>query len=436
MAELLPRDETAEKAVLGAILVDNDAISEVADVVQPEDFEHPAHRMIYEAALDLWAQGEPIDVVSIKAELERRKQLQRIGGLAYLTALAESVPTTAHVRQYAEQVAHKAKLRAVIRAAQQAIVAARDGDLERAMAAASRILDAGVDRDDEGEDIWITAFKTLERLYQRRISGEAEDVVPTGFRELDKRLDGGLWPGEMIVVAARTGTGKTAFLLQVAHNVAQTGRPVLFFTLEQSRSQLSMRTMAANLRMDASLLRRGHLHEDEWQDLMAKAAQRGDIPLRVVEGYRDYTVEKMLARARQMQRQRGLALVVVDYLQIVSEPRMPGQSREERVAEISRKLKAMALNLGVPVLCAAQLNRRADERDRPNLSDLRESGAIEQDADVVLFLWRPDKEVPERVNLTIAKQRNGPPGELQLYFRPHLLRFDMLEQRYAEGEAV
>lgn len=208
MAEPLPRDDAAEKAVLGAILVDQDAISEVADILQPGDFENPAHRCIYEAVLALWSQGEAVDVLAVKAELERRKQLQRAGGLTYLTSLAESVPTAAHVRQYAEQVAHTAKLRAVIRAAQQAILAARDGDLERALAAAGRILDAGVDREDDGEDLWITAFKTLERLYQRRMTGEDQGVVPTGLSDLDERLDGGLWPGEMTVVAARPGTGQ------------------------------------------------------------------------------------------------------------------------------------------------------------------------------------------------------------------------------------
>ncbi|HEY8342227.1 MAG TPA: replicative DNA helicase [Calditerricola sp.] len=432
-AEPLPRDDAAEKAVLGAILVDRDAIADVADLLHPGDFGDPAHRCIYEAVMTLWSHGEEVDVLSVKAELERRKQLQRVGGLAYLTALAESVPTAAHARQYAEQVAHKAKLRAVVRAAQQAILAARDGDLEKALAAAGRILDAGVDRDDDGEDLWITAFKTLEAMYQRRMSGDDQGIVPTGFSDLDERLDGGLWPGEMTIVAARTGTGKTAFLLQVSHHVAQQGKPVLFFTLEQSRSQLSMRAMAAHLKRDASLLRRGWLREEEWQGLMTEAARRGDIPLHVVEGYRDYTVEKMLARARQMQRSRGLALVVVDYLQIVSEPRMIGQSREERVAEISRKLKAMALDLRVPVLCAAQLNRRADDRDRPSLSDIRESGAIEQDADVVLFLWRPDRQAKERVKLTIAKQRNGTTGEIDLYFRPHLVKFEQVDTRHAGG---
>ncbi|HEY8417916.1 MAG TPA: DnaB-like helicase C-terminal domain-containing protein, partial [Limnochordales bacterium] len=257
-----------------------------------------------------------------------------------------------------------------------------------------------------------------------------QEAVPTGLVDLDERLDGGLWPAELSIVAARPGTGKTAFLLTVAQHVARDGKPVLFYSLEQSRRQLALRVVAAETGTNASLLRKGWLSQGEWEAIYKAVPEQSEVPLHVVDSPR-LTVEQMLAYARVMQRRRGLALVLVDYLQIVEEPRVPGQSRAEQVGEISRKLKAMAMELDVPVLCAAQLNRRAEEAQRPTLADLRESGAIEQDADVVLFLWR-DGQDESLVRCTIGKQRNGAIGEVSLVFLRHVQRFECVEMRRAE----
>ncbi|HEY8343247.1 MAG TPA: replicative DNA helicase [Calditerricola sp.] len=420
-------DPAAERAVLGAILVDPQAMAEVADMLVPEDFTGP-NRRIYEACLNLWRQGQPTDPVTVREELGRRKGLDAVGGLAYLTALAEAVPTAAHVRRYAEIVAEKSRLRSIRHAANQARLAAEAGDLEAALRYGGAILDAGVDRGVQGEDLYATAFEAVESIHRRASEGVTE-AVPTGLSDLDDRLDGGLWPADLCIVAARPGTGKTAFLLTVARHIAGRGEPVLFYSLEQSRRQLALRAVAAELQQDASLLRRGWLEQDEWEALFAAIAARADKPLHVVDKSQ-LTVEQMLAYAKVMQRRRGLAVVMVDYLQIVYERRLPGQSRAEQVAEISRKCKAMAKELNVPVLCAAQLNRRSEDRDRPSLADLRESGAIEQDADVVMFLWRPDPDHrPNLVRCTIAKHRNGATGELDMVFRKDVQRFELAEMR-------
>lgn len=425
-AVTLPADETAEQAVLGAVLLDGRVMAEVVDLLRPEDFVRQAHRRIYAACLELWRQGQEVDLVSVQAELERRRWMESVGGLAYLTKLVGSVPASSRARHYAGLVSRSARLRRIVLAAREAERAATAGDMEAALKAAGWILDAGVERGVQGEDIWQTAFETLEAIHDRRVSG-VQEAVPTGLQDLDDRLDGGLWPSELAVVAARPGTGKTAFLLSVGLRVAARKQPVLLYSLEQSARHLALRAVAAEVRTSASALRRGWLSEQEWHVLFEAALERTEQPLHVVDRAR-LTVDQMLAYARVMQRQRGLSLVLVDYLQIIEEPRLPGQTRAEQVGEISRKLKAMAMELGVPVLAAAQLNRRADENQRPSLADLRESGAIEQDADVVLFLWRPGSEGPAegpgRIRCTIAKQRNGSTGELDLMFLRHIQRFE------------
>ena len=422
----LPSNDAAERAVLGSILVDDTVLAEVADILRPEDFQRPPHRWVYAAAMRLWSHGEAVSIAAVQAELERQGRLEQVGGVTYLTRLAMEVAAPSQARHHAQLVLKAAQARRMVEAAWAAQAAAMAGNLEEAMNAAGRILDAGVERGVEGEDLYQTAYLTLDAIQQRQATG-VQEATPTGLVDLDELLDGGLWPSELSIVAARPGTGKTAFLLTVAHHVAREGKPVLFYSLEQSRRQLALRVVASETGTNASLLRKGWLSQTEWEAIYQTVLERSEVPLHVVDTPR-LTVEQMLAYARVMQRRRGLALVLVDYLQIVEEPRVPGQTRAEQVGEISRKIKAMAMELDVPVLCAAQLNRRAEETQRPTLSDLRESGAIEQDADVVLFLWRDSAQHESLVRCTIGKQRNGAVGEVPLVFLRHVQRFTCAAQ--------
>lgn len=414
------RDTGAEAAVIGACLMDEQAMAACASILTPADFSRPAHQEIWRVMLDMWRRGNPPDLVSVRDALDRQHALERIGGVSYLTGLVSSVATAAHAEHHAQIVARKARARRVLSAASRAMAAAKEEDLDTALQAAVDILTDSVDRAIVGVDLWQAAFETLERIQQRVISGESP-AVPTGLAPLDRILDGGLWPSDLAIVAARPGTGKTALLLQTAMHVASSGGQVLFYSLEQAAAQLILRAVAAATGREASAIRRGYLAEEDWHRLYDEALARNSEGLHIVDQPM-LTVDQMLSYAQVRRARYGLDLVLVDYLQIVGRSR-PGRSREEEVAAISRGLKVLAKRLSVPVLAAAQLSRRSEERNQPQLSDLRESGAIEQDADVILFLWRAAKDPDDVVRLTVAKHRHGATGEIELVFDRPTQRF-------------
>ncbi len=433
---LVPANIEAEEAVLGSILIDPDAIIKIAPTLHADDFYLEKHRWIYQAALDLHERRLPADFVTLCDEMERRNQLQEVGGPAYITELVNAVPTAIHVEYYAGIVERTAILRRLISAAGQ-IAQLAYGD--------SGEIDEIVDRAEE------IVFGVSERRLQRTIAPirqvMAEVVkridylashqgelmgVPSGFRLLDKLL-GGFQKSDLIILAARPSAGKTALALNMAVNAAKRyGQRVAFFSLEMSAEQLVQRLLAAETGINQQRLRLGQINEDEWPLLMEAAGVLSNTPM-FIDDTPALSAMELRTKARRVHAEFGLDLVVVDYLQL-----MRGDARaENRVQEISyisRSLKGLARELNVPVLALSQLSRAVESRTekRPMLSDLRESGALEQDADIVMFIYREDMydETTDRQNIAdiiIAKHRNGPTGVVSLYFRKELTQFMELE---------
>jgi len=433
---LVPANIEAEEAVLGSILIDPDAIIKIAPTLHADDFYLEKHRWIYQAALDLHERRLPADFVTLCDEMERRNQLQEVGGPAYITELVNAVPTAIHVEHYAGIVERTAILRRLISAAGQ-IAQLAYGD--------SGEIDEIVDQAEE------IVFGVSERRLQRTIAPirqvMAEVVkridylashqgelmgVPSGFRLLDKLL-GGFQKSDLIILAARPSAGKTALALNMAVNAAKRyGQRVAFFSLEMSAEQLVQRLLAAETGINQQRLRLGQINEDEWPLLMEAAGLLSNTPM-FIDDTPALSAMELRTKARRVHAEFGLDLIVVDYLQL-----MRGDARaENRVQEISyisRSLKGLARELNVPVLALSQLSRAVESRTekRPMLSDLRESGALEQDADIVMFIYREDMydETTDRQNIAdiiIAKHRNGPTGVVSLYFRKELTQFMELE---------
>ena len=437
---LPPQDLDAERSVLGAMLLEQGAVSEAISVVRSEDFYRPAHAHIYEAMVVLFDRNEPVDEITVSAKLRELGRLDAVGGTAYLATLTESVPTAANLVHYAKIVQNNALTRRLISAATAIAGSGYDGgaDIDLLLdAAEAKIFEITSSRERGGfvplRDIVKGAISLAEKLYERKqpITG-----VPTGFCDLDA-ITSGLQPADLIIVAGRPAMGKTALALNCALNAAiRSGTPVAVFSLEMSKEQLVTRMLCCEARVQSQRLRAGQLKSTDWPKL-AKAA--GDLSK--AELYIDDTgalsILEMRARTRRLQAEKGLGLVVVDYLQLM-QGRGGGEGREREISEISRGLKALAKELRVPVVALSQLNRSLEQRQdkRPVLSDLRESGAIEQDADVICFVYRdeyyatdsPDKGIAE---LIVGKQRNGPTGVVKVRFFAEYTRFENLAQEGA-----
>ena len=433
---LIPANVEAEQAVLGSILIDPDAILRIASKLRPEDFYLEKHRWIYEAALDLHERRQPADLVTLCDELERRGQLNEVGGAAYITELINAVPTAIHVEHYAGIVERTAVLRRLITAAGQiAQLAYQDrGEIEEIVDRAEELIFGVSER-------WIRRdLAPIERI-MKEVTDRIEYLalhqgelmgVPTGFRLLD-RLLGGLQKSDLIILAARPSVGKTALALNIAVNAAKRfGQRVAFFSLEMSGEQLVQRLLAAETGIDQQRLRLGQIGEEEWPLLMEAAGVLSNT-LFFIDDTPALSAMELRTKARRVHAEHGLDLIIVDYLQL-----MRGDTRSEnRVQEISyisRSLKSLARELNVPVLALSQLSRAVEARTdkRPVLSDLRESGSIEQDADVVMFIYREElyDEDTERQNIAdiiVAKHRNGPTGVVSLYFKKELTKFLDLE---------
>ena len=428
LPETLPHSDDAERSVLGGVLLDNRQIHKVQELLTHEAFYAERHRRIFRALEDLAETGIALDLVTLRDALERNGALESCGGVGYLAALVDGTARSANVEHYAKIVKEKAILRELIRSAQQILssamrpVGSADSVLDEAEKAifhvAEERLRAGfLSMKTVGE----RSIKLIEDLTHRR---EPITGIASGFMQLDE-WTAGLQPSDLIVLAARPSMGKTALALNVAaHAAMRNGRTVGVFSLEMSHQQLFSRLLCAEARVDAHRLRTGRIGKDEWQRIIKSFAELSDTPM-FIDDTPGVTISEMRAKTRRLKLERGLDLVIVDYLQLMR-GRGRYDSRQQEISDISRSLKEMAKELNVPIIALSQLSRAPEQRGtgdkRPQLSDLRESGAIEQDADVVLFLFREevykkdDPDLKGKAELIIGKQRNGPTGTVDLHF--------------------
>ncbi len=436
-----PQNIEAEQAVLGAMLIDKEAIAKATEVLSADDFYREAHRVIFSAMLELYNKNEAVDMVTVTEILKRDNKLEDIGGIAYITSLANVVLTAANVKYHAEIVAEKSVLRQLVRVSTEIAAMGYEANEDVGTlldTAESRILEIS-NRKKKNDftainDILMDSVQSIESLLQNKggLTG-----LPAGFADLDK-LTSGLHPSDFIILAARPSMGKTALALNIVQNVALRAhkviggdpRSVAFFSLEMSKEQLVNRMLCAEAGIDSQRLRVGEMHDEDWTHLWdaCDTMSRAKIYIDDTAGI---TAMDMRSRARRLKAEHGLDLIVVDYLQLMqgSGKRNNSGDRQQEVSEISRSLKALARELDVPVLALSQLSRSVESRQvkRPMLSDLRESGSLEQDADIVAFLYREDYYNPETENkhteLIIAKHRNGPVDTVNLFFQKQFTKF-------------
>jgi len=439
LEKLPPQNLEAERFLLGAILLDNNSLSKAIELLKPEDFYHLSHRKIYQAMIRLFERNEVIDLVTLPQELERREELESVGGVSYLMALLEAVPTAANVATHARIIKEKALLRRLINAASQITAESYEDkeDAERVLERAQQlILEVAEDRPRPGffsmQELVRDSFRMVEELYERKLPITG---IPTGFRELDE-LTSGLHNSDLIIIAARPSMGKTSFSLNIATHVAIKERiPVAIFSLETSKEQLVLRMLCSEAKVDSHRLRSGFLRESDWPRLTRACGLLAEAPI-FVDDTPGISVLEMRAKTRQIKREFGLGLIIVDYLQLMR-GRGRAESRQQEISEISRSLKGLARELDVPLIALSQLSRAVEHRvdRRPILADLRESGAIEQDADLVAFIYRPEvykreEELTEDeegvAEIIIGKQRNGPVGTVKLAFLKKYTRFENL----------
>lgn len=428
-----PHSLEAEQAVLGGILINNEAISHILDILSPDDFYKEAHSSIYTAMMELYNQDEPIDIITISQFLASKNKLDSIGGSEYITSLVESVSTSAGIIYHAniiKDLSIKRKLINQCSVISEACFQDMKKTEELLEFAEQSIFDIADEKTrgslESLNDVVSSSFKRLEST--AAIEGFVTGI-PTGFREFD-RLTAGLQPGELIIIAGRPSMGKTAFALNIGYNAANiTGKAVAFFSLEMSKLQLGIRLLGFDAGIDASRLRTGFLKDKEWELLTESANRLSELPI-FIDDTSGVSVLEMKAKCRRLKKTQELGLIIVDYLQLV-QGHKSYESRQLEISDISRMLKALAKDLNVPVVALSQLNRRVEERQnkRPQLADLRESGAIEQDADVIAFIYRDEvynPHLPDNKNVAeiiIAKQRNGPTGSFKLTFQKEITRF-------------
>lgn len=439
-----PQNTEAEASLLGAILIDSDAIVKVADIVRADDFYDERHARIYEATLQLYEKHSPIDVLTLSDQLRSTGMLDMVGGAGYLTELTNFVPTAAHADRYAGIIAEKSMRRRLIKASQSIADLGFDEAqslqelIENAETSLFQVSQQHIKQDISSiETILSASFDRLDELHKDK--GKLRGV-PTGYRDLDNVL-AGLQPSDLIILAARPSMGKTAFALNLAHNVAlKASQPVLMFSLEMSKEQLVDRLLAAEAGVNAWNLRTGNLTDDDFEKIGQAMGSLSEAQI-YIDDTPGITVSDMRTKARREAHQHPLGLIVVDYLQLMSGgSRFSGDAnRVQEISEISRGLKGIARELNVPIIALSQLSRSVESRSPqiPQLADLRESGSIEQDADVVAFIYREDYYNPETENKNIAKilikkHRNGPTADVDLYFDREKQRFRSLDTRHEQ----
>jgi len=427
-----PHNVEAEESVLGAVMLSAEAAAVALETLRPEDFYRPAHQSVFEAILSLFDGNQAIDAITVSDWLRRNDNLERVGGIAFLNHLMDAVPATSNVGYYVEIVDETASRRRLMKAGsavgQLAMQSDRPVDevLDAAEAAVFAVADRRV---GEGlSRLGPLLQETLEKIEEIGTQGGDITGVPTGFRDIDKKL-AGLHPANLIVVAARPSMGKSSLALNIAQNVSENGKPVAFFTLEMSREEVVQRLLSSMASVDSNKLRTGQLGPELWQKLARESSKLYEMPF-FVDDSPDLTVTAIRAKCRRLKRKSDLGLVVVDYLQLMQGPSR-SDNRQQEIAEISRSLKNLARELHVPVIAVSQLNRQLEQREnkRPRLGDLRESGAIEQDADIVMFIYRDEYYNPDSADtrgiaeVSIAKHRAGATGTVMMTYAAEFTRF-------------
>ncbi|GAA4867266.1 replicative DNA helicase [Paenibacillus vulneris] len=441
MDRIPPQNLEAEQAVLGAILLDSDSLVTAMERITSDDFYRTSHQRIFESMIELAEENEPIDLITLTARLQNKQQLEEIGGIKYLSELANAVPTAANIDYYAQIVEEKSMLRRLIRAATNIVTegyAAADDVGDLLSDAEKRILEISQRRSGTGfiaiRDVLMEVFDKVEFLYNNK--GGATGVK-SGFQDLDK-MTSGFQRSDLIIVAARPSVGKTAFALNIAQNVGvREKETVAIFSLEMGAAQLVQRMICAEANVDAGRMRTGFLESDDWEKLTMAIGALSEANI-YIDDSPSVTVADIRAKCRRLKQEKGLGMILIDYLQLIH-GRGKGDNRQQEVSEISRTLKQIARELDVPVIALSQLSRGVEQRQdkRPMMSDLRESGSIEQDADIVAFLYRDDyydKESEKKniIEIIIAKQRNGPVGTVELAFLKNFNKFVGLDRTHQE----
>jgi replicative DNA helicase len=432
-----PQNLEAEQSVLGGILLDNMALNAVLEVLDQTDFYSDAHRKIFAAIIELSNRNEPCDLITLSNILRDQKRMEQVGGTAYLSSLVDNVASAANITYYAKIIKEKSILRRLIGTATEILTQSYDASMD-----VDHLLDSAehaIFEISENKirpsffpirDIIKDSFKTIERLFAKK---ELITGVATGFDKMDD-LTSGLQKSDLIIIAGRPSMGKTAFALNIAQYAAlEMGVPVAIFSLEMAREQLATRMLAAEARVDSQRLRKGFLGETDWPKLTTAAGRLSEAPI-YIDDTPAITVIEMKAKSRRLKAEAGLGLIILDYLQLMRGSTYK-DSREQEISEISRSLKALAKELSLPVIALSQLNRKVEDRTnrRPQMADLRESGAIEQDADLIAFIYRDEvynrsEDNPEKgiAEIIIGKQRNGPTGIVKLAFQEKYTRFENL----------
>ena len=442
LGKVPPHDIEAEQAILGCMLTDRDSVISAIEVLKADAFYREDNKAIYSAILSLYAKSEPIDIITVKAELIENGNFERVGGLEYLASLPERVPTTSNVEKYIKIVDEKAMLRSLINSANELVALGYDEteDVDRIMdMAEKKIFDLSQKKNSKGytsiKDVLVESFAKLEELYNQKgkLSGTS-----TGFADLDLKTSG-LHDSDLIIVAARPAMGKSAFAINLATNVAlQANKGVAIFNLEMSKEQVGNRILCSEAMVDSNKIRTGQVEDDDWVKLASTLGRLSEAPI-YIDDTAGISIMEIRAKCRKLKIEKDIGLVVIDYLQLIQGSGNRNSSREQEISEISRSLKILAKELNIPVIALSQLSRGVEKRDdkRPMLSDLRESGEIEQDADIVIFLYRDDyyNEDSEKKNvaeLILAKHRGGSTGTVDLAWLPSYTKFANLERRYFE----
>ena len=428
-----PHDEDAEEAVIGSMLTDKDAVIAAIEVLKPEDFYRDDNKTIFEAEASIYAKGEPIDFITVKEELISMGKFDAVGGNEYLATLTDKVPTTANIEKYVKIVEDKSLLRTLIKTANELIDLgySQNEEIESLMdSAEKKIFDIMQRKSQKGyssiKDILVDSFTQLQELYNNKqhITG-----VPSGFIDLDNKT-AGFHKSELILIAARPAMGKTAFALNIATNAAvQANIPVVVFSLEMSKAQCANRILCSQAMVDSQKVSKGDISDEEWEKLAVASGELSESSGIFIDDTAGITVAEIRAKCRKLKIEKNIGLIVIDYLQLI-QGSGKSSSREQEIAEISRSLKILAKEIDVPVIALSQLSRAPEARTdhRPMLQDLRESGSIEQDADIVMFIYRDDYYNPqaEQTNIAeiiIAKNRSGPVGTTELLWMPSFTKF-------------
>lgn len=429
-----PHDERAERGVIGAMLLSPDTVIDVIDELSAEDFYFPAHQLIFNAIVDLYSSGSDIDVLIVSGRLDRLNQLERVGGAPYLHTLISEVPTAANARYYAEIVTEKSLLRQLVNAGTNVVQMGYEGEdgmeIEALVDRAQQEI-FKVSKKQASDDYQVLSQllkPTIDELTAIASGGGLEQGVPTGFLDLDS-LTNGLHAGQMIIIAARPGVGKSTLALDFMRSCSiNHGKTSVIFSLEMSASEIIMRMLSAETEIKLSAMRSGQMEENDWEKLTTRLTEIQDAPL-FIDDSPNLTMMEIRTKARRLKQQHGLDLIVLDYLQLMSSGRKV-ESRQQEVSEFSRQLKLLAKELEVPVIAISQLNRGPEARTdkKPQLADLRESGSLEQDADMVFLLYRPDSQDRDderagEADIIVAKHRGGPIDTIPVAHQLHYSRF-------------